>query len=162
VVIVLTISPPLACREPREVIVKRDAEQENAAVTILLVDDEPQILRLVSNILEDYNILTASTGSEAILRSNQYKNEIDLLLSDFEMPGMTGMELAAQITVARPKIKVLLMSGYTGGMLVLNEGWHFLAKPFIPSQLRSLVQAVTSQQQEVIRNITVEESYEKR
>ena len=141
---------------------KRDAEQENAAVTILLVDDEPQILRLVSNILEDYNILTASTGSEAILRSNQYKNEIDLLLSDFEMPGMTGMELAAQITVARPKIKVLLMSGYTGGMLVLNEGWHFLAKPFIPSQLRSLVQAVTSQQQEVIRNITVEESYEKR
>jgi len=144
------------------VIVKRDAEQENAAVTILLVDDEPQILRLVSNILEDYNILTASTGSEAILRSNQYKNEINLLLSDFEMPGMTGMELAAQITVARPKIKVLLMSGYTGGMLVLNEGWHFLAKPFIPSQLRSLVQAVTSQQQEVIRNITVEESYEKR
>lgn len=141
---------------------KRDAEPENAAVTILLVDDEPQILRLVSNILEDYNILTASTGSEAILRSNQYKNEIDLLLSDFEMPGMTGMELAAQITVARPKIKVLLMSGYTGGMLVLNEGWHFLAKPFIPSQLRSLVQAVTSQQQEVIRNITVEESYEKR
>ena len=141
---------------------KRDAEQENAAVTILLVDDEPQILRLVSNILEDYNILTASTGSEAILRSNQYKNEINLLLSDFEMPGMTGMELAAQITVARPKIKVLLMSGYTGGMLVLNEGWHFLAKPFIPSQLRSLVQAVTSQQQEVIRNITVEESYEKR
>ncbi len=42
------------------------------------------------------------------------------------------MDLATQITLARPKIQVLLMSGFPGGMLVLNEGWHFLAKPFVP------------------------------
>jgi hypothetical protein len=39
----------------------------------------------------------------------------------------------------RPQLKVLMMSGFTSGMLVLNEGWHFLAKPFIPSQLRALI-----------------------
>jgi two-component system cell cycle sensor histidine kinase/response regulator CckA len=101
---------------------------------------------VVSKILEGYNVLTAATGLEALRRSNQYKGEIHLLLSDFQMPAMTGMELAVQITVGRPKIKVLLMSGYTGGMLILNDGWHFLAKPFIPSQLRSLVQAITFSQ----------------
>lgn len=79
---------------------------------------------------------------EALERSEYFGGEIHVLLSDFQMPGMSGMDLAIQITQARPKIQVLLMSGYAGGMLVLNEGWHFLAKPFIPSQLRSLVDAL--------------------
>jgi FixJ family two-component response regulator len=52
---------------------------------------------------------------------------------------MSGVELATAMTHERPSLKVLLMSGFTGGMLVLNEGWHFLQKPFIASQLRALV-----------------------
>jgi two-component system cell cycle sensor histidine kinase/response regulator CckA len=71
-------------------------------------------------------------------------HEIHLLLADFQMPGMTGIELATKITAQRPEIKVLLMSGFTGGMLVLNEGWHFLPKPFIPSQLRALIVGLVS------------------
>jgi YesN/AraC family two-component response regulator len=55
------------------------------------------------------------------------------------MPEMNGIALATQISQERPQIKVLLMSGFTGGMLVLNEGWHFLAKPFIASQLHALI-----------------------
>ena len=55
------------------------------------------------------------------------------------MAGMSGIELATKLTVKRPQIKVLMMSGFPEGMLVLNEGWHFLAKPFIPSQLRTLI-----------------------
>jgi DNA-binding NtrC family response regulator len=55
------------------------------------------------------------------------------------MPGMSGIELATAITADRPGLKVLLMSGSPGGMLVLNEGWHFLARPFIASQLRALI-----------------------
>ena len=55
------------------------------------------------------------------------------------MPALSGIDLANQITHDRPEIKVLLMSGFPEGMLVLNEGWHFLAKPFIPSQLLTLV-----------------------
>jgi FixJ family two-component response regulator len=52
---------------------------------------------------------------------------------------MSGVELATALTHERPGIKVLLMSGFPDGMLVLNEGWHFLAKPFIASQLCALV-----------------------
>jgi CheY-like chemotaxis protein len=68
-----------------------------------------------------------------------YAGEIHLLLSDFQMPEMSGVELATAITIDRPKIKVLLMSAFPAGMLVLNEGWHFPAKPFIHSQLRALI-----------------------
>lgn len=115
-----------------------------ASITVLVVDDEPQIVSLVSEILCRYKVLTAMSGREALELSERFGGEIHLLLSDFQMPGMSGMDLATQITLVRPEIRVLLMSGYAGGMLVLNEGWHFLAKPFIPSQLRSLVDALVS------------------
>src|ERR1700676_1427921 len=113
---------------------------ESAQQTILVVDDDAAVLSFVSSFLAvDYHVLTAKSGEEALQQSKDFKNEIDLLLSDFQMTGMTGIDLATQITVQRPSIKVLLMSGFTEGMLVLNEGWHFLPKPFIPSQLRTLV-----------------------
>src|SRR5579863_5759495 len=110
-------------------------------ITVLVVDDDPEILKVVSSLLVGggYHVLAAHSGEAALQQSKAYKGEIHLLLSDFEMPVMNGIELATQMTLERPQIKVLLMSGFTGGMLVLNEGWHFLAKPFIPSQLRALI-----------------------
>ena len=113
--------------------------------TILLVDDDATILKFVAGCLAvNYDILTAGSGEEALQQSKDFKSEIHLLLSDLQMEGITGIELATQITAQRPKIKVLLMSGFTGGMLVLNEGWHFLPKPFVPSQLRTLVAGLIS------------------
>jgi len=113
---------------------------ENTRQTILVVDDDPTVLTFVSGFLKgEYNLIVANNGPEAVQRAKDFKEEIHLLLSDFSMVGMTGIEVATQITLERPQIKVLLMSGFTGGMLVLNEGWHFLAKPFIPSQLRTLI-----------------------
>jgi two-component system cell cycle sensor histidine kinase/response regulator CckA len=117
----------------------RNGAQDNQR-TILVVDDDPTILKYVSGLLAaDYHVLTASSGVAALQQSTEYKGEIHLLLSDFQMPVMTGIELATQMSLERPQIKVLMMSGFTGGMLVLNEGWHFLAKPFVPSQLRALI-----------------------
>jgi CheY-like chemotaxis protein len=113
--------------------------------TILLVDDDPIVLKFVAECLAgSYDILTAASGDEALQKSKDFKKEIHLLLSDLEMAGITGIELATQLTAQRPAIKVLLMSGFDGGMLVLNEGWHFLPKPFIPSQLRTLVMGLIS------------------
>jgi len=57
---------------------------------------------------------------------------------------MDGIELATQIAVQRPEIKVLLMSGLTDGMIALSEGWHFLAKPLIPSQLLATIAGLLS------------------
>ena len=113
--------------------------------TILVVDDDALTLGFVAETMADkYRVLTADSGEDALKQSRNFKNEIHLLLSDFQMKGMTGIDLATQITVERPQIKVLLMSGYTAGMLVLNEGWHFLPKPFIPSQLHVLVAGLIS------------------
>jgi two-component system cell cycle response regulator CpdR len=118
---------------------------ESARRTLLVVDDDPTVLSFVSGFLKgEYNVIVANNGPEAVQRAHDFKEEIHLLLSDFSMAGMTGIEVATKITLERPKIKVLLMSGFTGGMLVLNEGWHFLAKPFIPSQLRTLISGLVS------------------
>jgi two-component system cell cycle sensor histidine kinase/response regulator CckA len=116
--------------------------------TLLVVDDDPDVLNFISKSLEtEYLVLRANNGQEAIEKSSGCQAEIHLLLSDFQMSGMTGVELATKITAQRPEIKVLLMSGFTGGMLVLNEGWHFLPKPFISSQLRALIVGLVSPDQ---------------
>jgi DNA-binding NtrC family response regulator len=108
--------------------------------TVLVVDNDVTVVRFVTGILEaDYNILTAANGAQGLRRSTDFKSDIHILLSAFEMPGLTGIDLATKLTATRPGIKVLLMSGFSGGMLVLNEGWHFLPKPFVSSQLRALV-----------------------
>ena len=117
-----------------------------AQKTLLVVDDNPENLQFVSKLLtcSDFNVVTAANGQDALQQARAYISEIDLLLTDFEMPGMSGIDLATKLTIERPKIQVLLMSGFNGGMLVLNEGWHFLAKPFIPSQLRALIVGLVS------------------
>jgi DNA-binding NtrC family response regulator len=110
--------------------------------TILVVDDDLVILQTISAVLATgsrYNVLIASSGELGLLESRAFRGEIHLLLSDFQMTGMSGIELATAMTEDRPNLKVLLMSGFRGGMLVLNEGWHFLPKPFVNSQLRALV-----------------------
>lgn len=118
---------------------------KHVEMTILVVDDDPTILCFVSGFLDGrYNVLIAKSGIEAVQRSEEFKGEIQLLLTDFQMAGMSGIELATKLTVQRPQIKVLMMSGFPDGMLVLNEGWHFLPKPFIPSQLRTLVAGIIS------------------
>ncbi len=123
----------------------KQTPENQSKKTVLVVDDDATILKSVAEFIkEQYDVLTACNGKEALRRSKDFKSEIALLLSDFQMPEMTGVELATKITVHRPKIKVLLMSGFPQGMLVLNEGWHFLAKPFIPSQLRTLISGLVS------------------
>jgi len=114
----------------------------NSKVTVLIVDDDIQILQLLQSVLtqdDEYNVLLAGSGALALKQSKDFKGEIKVLITDFQMPGMSGIDLATAITVDRPKLKVLLMSGFPDGMLILNEGWHFLAKPFVSSQLRALV-----------------------
>jgi DNA-binding NtrC family response regulator len=118
---------------------------DSPKTTILVVDDDPATLQLVCKLLEsDYVVLRANNAKEGLQQSKDCKNEIYLLLSDFEMPIMSGIALAVEITRQRPNLKVLLMSGYDEEMLVLNDGWHFLAKPFVPSQLRTLIRSLIS------------------
>jgi DNA-binding response OmpR family regulator len=106
--------------------------------TILLAEDEQHVRTFVLAMLKGcgYHVIVASDGQDALERAKQFGGTIHLLLSDVEMPRMTGVELATQFQHDRPEAKILLMSGLDSGMLLLNEGWQFLPKPFMINMLK--------------------------
>ena len=120
---------------------QQSAESKTDSKTILVVDDDEAILKFISGFLPQsgFNVLFAGSGEDALKQSKEYNGAIHLLLSNLQMPGMTGIELGTKLTLERPDIKVMLMSGFTSGMLVLNSGWQFLSKPFVASQLRESI-----------------------
>ena len=110
--------------------------------TILVVDDHRVFLQLVTTILEGahFTVLPAATPKEALRIEAGYKGRIDLLLSDVMMPTMNGPELAHKLKVRRPGIRILLMSLFdNGSVLLLNHGWHFIQKPFLADALLTRV-----------------------
>jgi two-component system cell cycle sensor histidine kinase/response regulator CckA len=115
--------------------------------TILVVDDEPEIRKLVSAMLtkSGYRVLSADTGENAI-RLFRNNPDTDLLLTDVVAPGMSGPMIADQIAVLKPHIKVLFMSGYDGTQVVrryvVEKGYSLLIKPFTMKELVNKVQAV--------------------
>ena len=115
------------------------------ARTILLVDDEFTIRKLVSQSLQEcgYEVLEAHCGRDAVELSEQHEGTIDLLLSDIVMPGgVTGVELARLLKLSRPDMKVILMSGYDQAMLAEDTEWPFIPKRFKPSTLMERVKHI--------------------
>jgi CheY-like chemotaxis protein len=80
---------------------------------ILVVDDEPAVRRFVTDALRSsgYDVIGAATGREALGAVYGESQAPTLLLTDIEMPGMTGVELAARVRADRPAIRVILMTG---------------------------------------------------
>ena len=112
--------------------------------TILVVDDNESVLGIVVAILEaeGFRVLSANSGPAA-LKLAETNQSIDLLLSDVEMPGMTGPDLGELLKKRRPDIHVMLMSGGdSGNLLVLNYGWAFIQKPFVAVKLVQMVNDV--------------------
>jgi two-component system cell cycle sensor histidine kinase/response regulator CckA len=115
--------------------------------TILIVDDEPEIRKLVTAMLtrSGYRVLSADTGENAI-RLFRTNPDTDLLLTDVVAPGMSGPMIADQIAALKPGIKVLFMSGYDGTQVVqryvVGKGYSLLVKPFTMEQLLAKVKAV--------------------
>ena len=113
--------------------------------TILVVDDIEAVLHLCVSILKRANfvVLEATSGDDAIKLAAEYDGKIDLLLSDVKMPGMSGPDLGETLKKVRPDMHVMFMSGYAGGdLLVLNYGWAFIEKPFVPTKLVEMINVV--------------------
>ncbi|HEY6097510.1 MAG TPA: PAS domain S-box protein, partial [Candidatus Deferrimicrobium sp.] len=118
------------------------------AETVLLVEDEKTVRNMCATALDalGYKVLQASNGEEAIAVSRGYGGRIDLLLTDVVMPGMNGGELAKQLILHRPGMRVLFTSGYTEDVIVhhgvLNDEISFLGKPYSPSLLAKKIREV--------------------
>ncbi len=101
-----------------------------------------------SRILErlGYTVIGAATGTEAFAAAGAQRGAITLLLTDVVMPDMNGVDVFTQLSVERPGLKVLFMSGHTEGVIaahnVPSAGIALLAKPFLVPELAAMVRCV--------------------
>lgn len=127
----------------------------NSEKTILFADDDGQLQKFIELLLREcgYRVITAKDGNDALQKAREFAGVIHLLLSDVEMPGMTGIELAIQLNQERPNTKILLISGLDTGMLVLNNGWQFLPKPFVSDMLRDRIRDFLDEQTTIKKHV---------
>jgi two-component system cell cycle sensor histidine kinase/response regulator CckA len=110
--------------------------------TILVVDDNATVLQVVVEILKraHFTVLGAANGPSAVELASKTEGRIDLLLSDVDMPLMSGPDLGLLLKKNRPEMHVMLMSGgENGNLLVLNYGWAFIRKPFVSTKLVQMI-----------------------
>ena len=136
--------------------VKEEAHRAEATVqsevhgheTVLLVEDEPSLLKLSQELLHRLgsHMLSASLPGEALEVAEKYPGPIHLLLTDVIMPEMNGRDLATKLQENRPPLRHLFMSGYTADVIahhgVLDEGVHFIQKPFTKKALAAKIREV--------------------
>ncbi len=140
---------PLA-EEQEEAVPEKAAPEGRAtgAETILLVEDETRVRKLIVDVLADrgYRVLEATRGADAIRLCELHRSEIDLAVVDVVMPEMSGPELVRQIAAMEPRMRVLYISGYTEEAMVHHgieqSGAAFLQKPFLPDALARKVREV--------------------
>ncbi len=118
------------------------------AETVLLVEDEAALLKLGKLLLErlGYTVLAAGSPNQARELAEAHASTIHLLLTDVIMPDMSGRELWQRLSALRPDLKCLFMSGYTADVIahhgVLDDGVHFLQKPFSREALAAKLREV--------------------
>ncbi len=119
--------------------------------TILLVEDEPAILKMGKAMIErlGYTVLSAENPNDALRAALEYNGTIDLLITDVIMPKMNGRDLSFQLAKNHLGLKTLYMSGYTADVIahhgVLDEGVQFIQKPFLLKDLAVKVREVIEQ-----------------
>ncbi len=118
------------------------------AETVLLVEDEAALLKLGKQLLErlGYTVLAAGSPNQALELAGAHAGVIHLLLTDVIMPEMSGRDLWQRLGALRPGLKCLFMSGYTANVIahhgVLDDGVHFLQKPFSREALANKLREV--------------------
>jgi two-component system, cell cycle sensor histidine kinase and response regulator CckA len=125
-----------------------EGQPRRGTETILLVEDDPSVRILVRDELLKlgYQILEAKNGIEACLLATPQTASVQLLLTDIVMPGMSGRELAQHLSVIKPDLRTLFISGYmddVGIMAGQEEGTSsFLQKPFTPEVLARAIRTL--------------------
>jgi two-component system, cell cycle sensor histidine kinase and response regulator CckA len=121
---------------------------DSASTTILLVEDRDDVREFIASALQHggHEVLTASSGADALNLAPSDLQRVQLLVTDVIMPGMNGKELAKRFCALVPNLRVLLISGYTSNVIVrdgvLEPGVEHLAKPFTAEQLLGRVRSI--------------------
>ncbi len=108
---------------------------------LLVVEDDAILRNLTGTILGrlGYQVTLAANGDEALRKVSQATEPFALAMTDVVMPGLNGKEVAEQIKRLQPDTHILFASGYTENIIVhhgvLEEGVHFIGKPYAPMQL---------------------------
>jgi CheY-like chemotaxis protein len=116
--------------------------------TVLVVDDDPMMLEVLSRVLqrENFDLIVAGGGPEALDKLQRHGGHLDLLITDFLMPGMHGRDLAERVRVRFPEVRVLYQTGFSDmlfeNLVELEEGAAFLEKPFTARGLREAARLV--------------------
>ena len=120
--------------------------QPKGSETILLVDDEDGVRKLVNAVLQShgYTVIEAANGQAALAAFEKNAHKVDLVLTDVVMPQMNGFELGERLSQATPELKILFMSGYRDSPIGAVEGPNraFLHKPFTPDTLLEKIREV--------------------
>jgi PAS domain S-box-containing protein len=109
--------------------------------TVLVAEDSESLRELIRELLTEqgYNVLTVSQGEEALALIQEGTQPVDLLLTDVVMPRLGGKDLTERLMATHPGLRVVYMSGYSGGAIssqgVLDGGAILLEKPFTGEKL---------------------------
>lgn len=105
--------------------------------TILLVDDDALIAMSSVDMLEDlgHKVIEANSGEQALKALNEHRS-IDLMITDFSMPGMNGAELAKAAREIRPDLPILVATGYADLPSGVDIDLPRLGKPYTQEQLQ--------------------------
>ncbi|NTU97711.1 MAG: response regulator [Chlorobiaceae bacterium] len=122
----------------------------NSKESILLVEDEPYVLRIMKDILEShrFTVYTAGNAEEGLLVAHNQRNLLNLLVTDVMLPKTNGVQLSMQLLKYNPGLKVLFMSGYApeyiGHMRKFDKGANFIQKPFMINDFMKAVHKALS------------------
>ena len=110
------------------------------ARTVLVVDDDPLVLEVTADMLKDLGceVVTAASGMDALERLSENAN-IEILVTDLNMPGMNGYELAQRAAATRPGLQVIMLSGRE----IDGRGWPVVRKPFLEQDLAHTMKQTT-------------------
>jgi len=111
--------------------------------TILFVEDQKQMAEMFKSVLtaKGYDVIVIHHGSQALELIEENADDIDILVTDIVLPGVSGISLAHKLRSRRPESCILLITGYSE-LQAEDIGFPVLGKPFTPNQLLEKIEMI--------------------
>ncbi|MEV6347423.1 response regulator [Actinoplanes sp. NPDC051851] len=128
---------------------------ERAGPVVLLVEDDEDLRDLTTQMLEmrEFTVLAAKDPVSALMTCRVHSGNIDIMLTDLGLPGVSGGELARSAAAVRPSMKIVYVSGVPEDIAIkkglIRAGSPFLAKPYTADRLAGLLRSVLAQDADV-------------